>query len=187
MLTMSEAFRNCFIRYWKYIEMMCLKYLWKWCYQHWNCIALVSMRFFRFTWFQGFCEDLYVECDNFSFQIMNSNVSLVRSFSSNGLYIVLLKASIQKHREWEKEPVKLHTCQYLHFEIRQTGIDPKQITHQWRCFTGDPLHNRALAHSRAPLFTQPCPPLFTQPCPGRTMSTAVCIYVARLCASCPAV
>ena len=42
--------------------------------------------------------------------------------------------------------------------------------------------------------TQPCPivhtavlPLFTQPCPGRTMSTAVCIYVARLCASCPAV
>ena len=42
--------------------------------------------------------------------------------------------------------------------------------------------------------TQPCPivhtavlPLFTQPCPGITMSTAVCIYVARLCASCPAV
>ena len=31
--------------------------------------------------------------------------------------------------------------------------------------------------------TQPCP-LFTQPCPGRTMSTAVCIYVAGLCASC---
>ena len=23
--------------------------------------------------------------------------------------------------------------------------------------TGDPLHSRALAHSRAPLFTQPCP------------------------------
>ena len=45
--------------------------------------------------------------------------------------------------------------------------------------TGDPLHSRALAHSRAPLFTQPCP--------GRTMSTAVCIYVAGLCASCPAV
>ena len=42
--------------------------------------------------------------------------------------------------------------------------------------------------------TQPCPivhtavpPLFTQPCPGRTMSTAVCIYVAGLCANCPAV
>ena len=46
-------------------------------------------------------------------------------------------------------------------------------------FTGDPLHSRALAHSRAPLFTQPCP--------GRTMSTAVCIYVAGLCASFPAV
>ena len=42
--------------------------------------------------------------------------------------------------------------------------------------------------------TQPCPivhtavpPLFTQPCPGRTMNTAVCIYVAGLCASCPTV
>ena len=42
--------------------------------------------------------------------------------------------------------------------------------------------------------TQPCPivdtavpPLFTQPCHGRKMSTAVCIYVAGLCASCPAV
>ena len=42
--------------------------------------------------------------------------------------------------------------------------------------------------------TQPCPivdtsvpPLFTQPCPGRTMSTAVCIYVVGPCASCPAV
>ena len=53
--------------------------------------------------------------------------------------------------------------------------------------TGDPLHSRALAHSRAPLLTQPCPPLFTQPCHGRTISTAVCIYVAGLCASCPAV
>ena len=48
-----------------------------------------------------------------------------------------------------------------------------------RTITGDPLHSRALAHSRAPLFTQPCP--------RRTMSTAVCIYVAGLCASCPAV
>ena len=42
--------------------------------------------------------------------------------------------------------------------------------------------------------TQPClivhtavPPLFTQPCPWRTMSTAVCIYVAGLCVSCPSV
>ena len=42
----------------------------------------------------------------------------------------------------------------------------------WTINTGDPLHSRALAHSRAPLFTQPCPycsysraPLFTQPCP----------------------
>ena len=45
--------------------------------------------------------------------------------------------------------------------------------------TGDPLHNRALAHSRAPLFTQPCP--------GKTIRTTVCIYVAGLCARCLAV
>ena len=39
--------------------------------------------------------------------------------------------------------------------------------------------------SRVTLYTA-VPPLFTQPCPGRTMSTAVCIYVAGLCANCPA-
>ena len=38
-----------------------------------------------------------------------------------------------------------------------------------------------------PIVHTAVPPLFTQPCPGRTMSTAVCIYVAGLCASCLAV
>ena len=38
-----------------------------------------------------------------------------------------------------------------------------------------------------PIVHTAVPPLFTQPCPGRTMSRAVCIYVAGLCASCPAV
>ena len=48
-------------------------------------------------------------------------------------------------------------------------------------YTAGHLHTAVphCSHSRAPLFTQPCP--------GRTMSTAVYIYVAGLCASCPAV
>ena len=40
---------------------------------------------------------------------------------------------------------------------------------------------------QCPIVHTAVPPLFTQSCPGRTMSTAVCIYVAGLCASCPAV
>ena len=35
-----------------------------------------------------------------------------------------------------------------------------------RGVTGDPLHSRALAHSRAPLFTQPCPHCSHSRAPG---------------------
>ena len=94
--------------------------------------------------------------------------------------------------------IRIQPCPFVH-----TAVPPL-----CDIFTGDPPHSRALAHSRAPIVwyihgwtstqpgtcTQPCPivhtavpPLFTQPCPGRTMSTALCIYVAGLCASCPAV
>ena len=53
--------------------------------------------------------------------------------------------------------------------------------------TGDPLHSRALAHSRAPLFTQPCPHCSHSRAPGEQWARLCVIYVAGLCASCPAV
>ena len=50
--------------------------------------------------------------------------------------------------------------------------------------TGDPLHSRT---QPCPIVDTAVPSLFTQPCHRRTMSTAVCIYVAGLCAHCLAV
>ena len=55
----------------------------------------------------------------------------------------------------------------LLFEVKSFVCNHVNKPSTMRVITGDPLHSRALAHSRAPLFTQPCP--------GRTMSTAVCI------------
>ena len=52
--------------------------------------------------------------------------------------------------------------------------------------TGDPLHSRALVHSRAPLFTQLCPHCSHSRAPGEQWAR-LCMYVAGLCASYPAV
>ena len=42
-----------------------------------------------------------------------------------------------------------------------------QYVQLWQSIiTGDPLHSRALAHSRAPLFTQPCPHCSHSRAPG---------------------
>ena len=54
-------------------------------------------------------------------------------------------------------------------------------------FTGDPLHSRALAHSRAPLFTQPCPHCEHSRAPGEKWARLCvftlqgCVQAARLC------
>ena len=61
--------------------------------------------------------------------------------------------------------------------------------HRW--FTGDPLHSRALAHSRAPLFTQPCSHCSHSPAPGEQWAR-LCVFTlhgsvqaARLCRGSP--
>ena len=54
-------------------------------------------------------------------------------------------------------------------------------------YTGDPLHSRALAHSRAPLFTQPCPHCSHSRAPGEqwaglcVFTLQGCVQAARLC------
>ena len=57
--------------------------------------------------------------------------------------------------------------------------------------TGDPLHSRALAHSRAPLFTQPCPHCSHSRAPGEQWAR-LCVFTlqgwvqaARLCRGSP--
>ena len=57
--------------------------------------------------------------------------------------------------------------------------------------TGDPLHSRALAHSRAPLFTQPCPHCSHSRAPGEQWARLCvftlqgCVQAARLCRGSP--
>ena len=57
--------------------------------------------------------------------------------------------------------------------------------------TGDPLHSRALAHSHAPLFTQPCPHCSHSRAPGEQWARLCvftlqgCVQAARLCRGSP--
>ena len=57
--------------------------------------------------------------------------------------------------------------------------------------TGDPLHSRALAHSRAPLFTQPCPHCSHSRAQGEQWARLCvftlqgCVQAARLCRGSP--
>ena len=89
---------------------------------------------------------------------------------------------------------KLLSSEFLSFAMQPACL--------WATYSRVTLYTAGHLHTampycwqrRTPLCTQPCPivdkgvpPLCTQPCPWRTMSTAVCIYVAGLCASCPAV
>ena len=46
--------------------------------------------------------------------------------------------------------------------------------------TGDPLHSRALAHSRAPLFTQPCPHCSQNHAPGEQWAR-LCVFTLQGC------
>ena len=55
------------------------------------------------------------------------------------------------------------------------------IPSQWRTSnTGDPLHSRALAPSRAPLFTQPCPHCWHSRAPGEQWAR-LCIFTLQGC------
>ena len=57
--------------------------------------------------------------------------------------------------------------------------------------TGDPLHSRALAHSRAALLTQPCPHCSHSRAPGEQWARLCvftlqgCVQAARLCRGSP--
>ena len=72
---------------------------------------------------------------------------------------------------------------WLYFNSQFTEIHSK-------C-TGDPLHSRALAHSRAPLSTQPCPHCSHSRAPGEQWARLCvftlhgCVQAARLCRGSP--
>ena len=70
----------------------------------------------------------------------------------------------------------------------------EHFTSSYGCIiTGDPLHSRALAHSRAPLFTQPCPHCPHSRAPGEQWAPLCvftlqgCVQAARLCRGSPVI
>ena len=81
---------------------------------------------------------------------------------------------------------RLHVIQYLchHHEGKVCHI---------MIITGDPLHSRAIAHSRAPLFTQPCPHCSHSRAPGEQWARLCvftlqgCVQAARLCRGSPVI
>ena len=66
-------------------------------------------------------------------------------------------------------------------------------SHASTVITGDPLHSRALPHSRALLFTQPCPHCSHSRAPGEQWARLCvftlqgCVQAARLCRGSPVV
>ena len=68
-----------------------------------------------------------------------------------------------------------------------------RVWNRYHIITGDPLHSRALAHSRAPLFTQPCPNCSHSRAPGEQWARLCvftlqgCVQAARLCRGSPVI
>ena len=100
----------------------------------------------------------------------------------------------EKAKEVEGDPVLLvfwcfRTSGCCLFNIRWPGAKNQWIV--TRNITGDPLHSRALAHSRAPLFTQPCPHCSHSRAPGEQWARLCvftlqgCVQAARLCRGSP--
>ena len=89
----------------------------------------------------------------------------------------------------EARPVSCHWSVVL---IRRLSPGPTSPEYS-PVFTTQPTHPRltlytaGYLHTAVPHCSHSRAPLFTQPCTGRTMSKALCIYVAGLCARCPAV
>ena len=96
-----------------------------------------------------------------------------------------------------------HDKSGIHYQLRKPNTnrtngsfpssrDAGRISTIYRVkITGDPLHSRALAHSRAPLFTQPCPPCSHSRAPGEQWARLCvftlqgCVQAARLCRGSP--
>ena len=87
--------------------------------------------------------------------------------------------------QWLKSPI--NGISDWHGEYGDTSLSPLHT----RLLTGDPLHSRALAHSCAPLFTQPCPHCSHSRAPGeqwarlRVFTLQGCVQAARLCRGSP--
>ena len=95
----------------------------------------------------------------------------------------VIGAYANKHRWWRHTKLLART---------RTSTDD-DITLANPIFTGDPLHSRALAHSRAPLFTQPCPHCSHSRAPGEQWARLCvftlqgCVQAARLCRGSPVI
>ena len=82
---------------------------------------------------------------------------------------------------------------YFFYQIKIIHFYCKKMHLEYHISTGDPLHSRALAHSRAPLFTQPCPHCSHSRAPGEQWARLCvftlqgCVQAARLCRGSPVI
>ena len=82
-------------------------------------------------------------------------------------------------------------CKYLQNFRMRFKLSFGASTNLEQKLTGDPLHSRALAHSRAPLLTQPCPHCSHSRAPGEQWARLCvftlqgCVQAARLCRGSP--
>ena len=90
-------------------------------------------------------------------------------------------------RTWIKCPIYSSTRKWCLCIVSSPHLGDKSI----KTDTGDPLHSRALAHSRAPLFTQPCSHCSYSRAPGEQWARLCvftlhgCVQAARLCRGSP--
>ena len=133
----------------------------------------------------------------------NITIGLPFPLDINPPYLTVMPEMIRSVTRWSVVDIKItgFCCnKKYHKSICKIFI----CVHHWQhlscvetialyIFTGDPLHSRALAHSRAPLFTQPCPHCSHSRAPGEQWARPCvftlqgCVQAARLCRGSPVI
>ena len=107
------------------------------------------------------------------------------------------EAVLHGQRDWAFNPsgggdMEIHKAMlFYHLVTFNVCLRHRLTFHCGLTVTGDPLHSRALAHSRAPLSTQPCPHCSHSRAPGEQWARLCvftlhgCMQAARLCRGSP--
>ena len=137
----------------------------------------------------------YIETAYDMYQLIDQPTRVDDKTSSVLDVILTSHPTLHRKRAVLKYTLSDHYLIYTHMEFENTKesvVDNNTVKFRdMNNFTGDPLHSRALAHSRAPLFTQPCPHCSHSRAPGEQWARLCvftlqgCVQAARLCRGSP--